>query len=147
MSCMFRIAGAKLDVDGLLAAVSLPSTMSFRKGEPRLKTRPDGKRNKDSGAAFLVSDADFDQFKKQKRDAIGFLKTHKTVIRRIMNWRGVDGGELAFGVGQRDVIVQCDYFPAELLRLAGGLGLDIEISLYPPFEEKKNRKKPTTPRT
>jgi hypothetical protein len=147
MSCMFRIAGVKLNVDRLLAAVSLPATMSFRKGELRLKTRPDGKRNKDSGAAFLVSDADFDQFEKQKRDAIAFLKTKKAVIRRIMNWPGVDGGELDFGVEQREVIIQCEYFPAELLKLAGSLGLDIEVSLYPPFEEKNKRKEPTPPRT
>ena len=147
MSCMFRIAGVKLDVDGLLASVPLASTMSFRKGEPRFRTNPKGKRNKDSGAAFLVSNADFDQFEKQKRDAVAFLKAKKAVIRRIMNWPGVDGGELDFGVGARDVIIQCEYFPAELLRLAGGLGLDIELSLYPPFEEKKIQKKPATPRT
>lgn len=144
MSCMFRIAGVRVDIDRLLDAVSLPAEMSFRKGAPRLKTRPDGERNKESGAAFLVSDADFDQFEKQKRDAIAFLKTKKAAIRKIMNWPGVDGGELDFGVEQREVVIQCEHFPSELLKLAGGLGLDIELSLYPPFEEKKRKKlKPT----
>ena len=34
-----------------------------------------------------------------------------------------------------DVAVQCDRFPPDLLRLAGDMGLGIEISLYPSMRE------------
>jgi len=135
-----------LDIDKLLAAISLRPSMSFRKGKPLFKLRPGGKKKR-SGAGFVVSNAGFDQFDKQKKDAIVFLKTKKAGIRKIMNWSGVDGGELDFGVKQRDVMVQCNSFPAELLRLAGSLALDIEFSQYPLMREKKKRKKPATART
>jgi hypothetical protein len=147
MSCMLRIAGVKLDIDRLLAAVPLKPTMSYRKGEPCRKTEPRGRRNKYSGAGFLVSDADFDQFDEQKKDAIAFLKAKKAVIRKIMRWPGVDGGGLDFGIKRRDVFVACDYFPEELVRLAGGLGLSIELSQYPIAEEERKGRKPTSART
>ena len=132
---MFRISGENLDIETLLASISIPVTMSFKKGEPRFRKKPDGKKNEASGAAFDVSTADFNDFEQQKRDAIAFLKTRELMIRKVMNWPGVQTGELDFGIWQRDVMVQCDRFPAELLRLAGGLGLDIELSRYPKADE------------
>ena len=130
MSCMFRIDGRSLNIDRLLSAVSLPATMSFRKGQHRSEIKKDGERNRNSGASFLVSNADFHQFEKQKKDAISFLTNKRTVIRRIMNWPGVDSACLDFGIERRDVAAQFDHLPAELLRLAGELGIDIEISQY-----------------
>ena len=130
MSCMFRIGGRKLDVERLLSAVSLHATMSFKKGRVRDGINNNGKRCKNSGASFLVSGAGFSQFDKQKNDAISFLKNKKTVIRRIMNWPGVDSGSLDFGIQRRDVAAQVDRLPFELLKLAGGLNIDIEISQY-----------------
>ncbi len=148
MSCMFRISGKTLDVDDLLSHIPLKSTQVYRRGEPVFpKSQPKGRKHKESGAGFLVSGADFNRFQVQKRDAIAFLRTKKAMVRRVMAWPGVDGGELDFGIEQREVIVQCEYFPAQLLKLAGSLGLDIEISLYPPFDEKKKRKRPTPSRT
>lgn len=136
MSCMFRVAGVKLDIDRLLASIPLRPTMSYRKGEPRLKARPRGEKKRKSGAAFAVSTAEFAQFEKHKEDAVAFLKAKRTVIQKIMKWPGVDAGELDFGIHRRDVVVQCDCFSAELLKLAGGLGLDIKLSCYPPPEEE-----------
>ena len=130
MSCMFRIAGVSLNVDRLLSSVSLPATMSFGKGQPRNMLKKNRKRCRSSGASFLVSDADFDQFEKQKKDAISFLRTNKSVILKIMNWPGVDRGCLDFGIERRTTAAQFEQFPAELLKLAGGLGIDIEISQY-----------------
>jgi hypothetical protein len=144
---MLRISGVKLDIDRLLAAIPLQSTMSYRRGEPSRKSKPRGEKHKRSGAGFLVSDADFDQFDQQKKDAIAFLKTKNAVIRKIMRWPGVDGGELDFGIWRRDV-VQCDYFPAQLVSLAGKLSLDIGLTQYPKAEEEKqNGRKPTIARS
>ena len=143
MSCMLRISGVKLDIDRLLSEVPLRPTMSFRKGEPRFSNRPRGKKHSRSGASFAVSDAEFTQFEKQKKDAMAFLKTKGAVIRKMMKWPGLDAGGLDFGVQRRDVLVQCDEFPAELLKLAGGLGLSIELSCYPAPEMTRKRRKPT----
>jgi len=133
MSCMLRIAGKNLNIDKLLSKTNFVPQAFYRKGEAKFKkTQPKGEKNKRSGASFRVSTANYDQFEKQKREAITFLKTNRREIRRIMKWPGVDEGELDFGIHSRDVIIRCDYLPPELIKLAGSLGLGIEISQYPP---------------
>ncbi len=68
----------------------------------------------------------------QCRDAIAFLRSNKTELQRLKVYRGIDECWLDFGYDRRDVAVQCDYLPHELLLLAGSLGIGIELSLYPP---------------
>ena len=124
---MLRISGADLDIDSLLAATSLVPEISYRKGE----TRRNGTIHERSGAAFLVSAADFDDFEAQKNGALIILTERHDAIRTLMQFPGVDGGCLDFGILRRDTVVQCDFFPPELLKLAGELGLGIELSQYP----------------
>ena len=69
----------------------------------------------------------------KKKDAIEFLTHNKTQLHQIMSLPGVEGA-LDFGIVWRDVAFQCDYFPPELIRIAGELGLGIELSQYPPSE-------------
>jgi hypothetical protein len=38
---------------------------------------------------------------------------------------------LDFAIERRDVAVQCDYFPPDLVRIAGELGIGLMPSLYP----------------
>jgi hypothetical protein len=140
MACMFRICGVDLDIDALLADTTLVSEGPYRRGEPRLKTRPDGKKHAQSGASFLVSMADFDDFETQITGALVFLKVNRPAVQKIMNWSGVDGGCLDFGIYRRDVPVQCDCFPADLLKAVGDLGLDIELSQYWNEEEEEPTK-------
>ena len=45
-------------------------------------------------------------------------------------WPGVEAVDLDFGFERRDVAVQCDRLPPALVRLAGSLGLGIELSQY-----------------
>ena len=51
--------------------------------------------------------------------------------RRLCTFPGVETVALDFGIERRDVAVQCDRLPEELIRLAGTLGLGIELSHYP----------------
>ena len=44
---------------------------------------------------------------------------------------GVEDMRLDFGIERRDVAVQCDYLPPDLIRVAALLGLGIELSQYP----------------
>src|SRR4029453_13649532 len=54
--------------------------------------------------------------------------------RRLCTFSGVESVTLDFGISRRDVAVQCSQLPSELVRLAGSLGLNIELSLYPAIE-------------
>lgn len=78
-----------------------------------------------------VSDIDGD-LSRQAGDAIFFLRRHQTEFGRLAKFPGLTDRRLDFGYDRRDVIIQCDYLPPELLTLAGELGIGIELSLYPP---------------
>lgn len=53
-----------------------------------------------------------------------------------MSFDGVDGAYLDFGIEWRNVAVQCDFFPADLVKLAREIGLGLELSQSPPQDEE-----------
>jgi hypothetical protein len=132
---MLRIHGATLDVDALLSHIPIVPEMSYRRGEPVSKARPEGEQNDESGAAFLVSAAGFDDFEAQKHAALVYLVGNAPTLTEIVAWPGMMHAYLDFGIYRRDVSIQCDTFPADLLKAAGDLGIDIELSQY--AEEQK----------
>lgn len=134
MSCILRVAGKDLNLKALLGINIVPDS-TWEKGEPRSPSKPDGKKNSDSGANYVVSEADFDEFELQKNDAITFLMDNKNQIQEIMKLPGNDGAVLDFAINRRDVFVQYDNFPPKLIRLAGNLNLGIELSQYPISED------------
>jgi hypothetical protein len=71
----------------------------------------------------------------QADDAIAFLRRHQTELARLARLPGATDRRLDFGYDRRNVAVQCDYLPPELLASAGALGIGIELSLYEPLEE------------
>lgn len=133
MSCILRIAGTDLNLKHLLKVGLIPDS-TWEKGSPRFSTKPDGEKNTRSGARYVVSDADFDEFEQQKYDAIEFLKRNKNQIQEIMNLPNIEGAGLDFGIYWRDVPVQCDNFPYELVKLAGSIGLGLELTQYPSYK-------------
>jgi hypothetical protein len=76
-----------------------------------------------------------DDFSKQKTEAIEYLSKNKKLLSSIINYKGIDGGDLDFGIEWRNVAVQCDNFPPELVKLAGHIGLGIELSQYEPSDD------------
>jgi hypothetical protein len=134
---MLRISGLNLDMDSLIQQIALEPESVWRKGEPKFGSRPNGTEHKHqrSGANYLVSDAEFEDFEGQKSDAAEYLKLHETEIKEILSFPGLERAVLDFGISRRDVAVQSDYFPPELIKLAGGLGLGIELSQYPLSDE------------
>ena len=80
-----------------------------------------------SSVNVTVSNADFADCQSQVDDAIAFLRQNKE---KLLLLNAVTA-TLDFGVELRDVAVQTEMFPAELLRLAGGLSIGIEVSIYP----------------
>lgn len=81
-------------------------------------------------AHFQVSSADFDAFGQQIDDAIRFLQRHEADVKLMLSASQATG-VLDFAIEWRDVAVQYDSIPAELVRAAGSLGLALEISHYP----------------
>ncbi len=138
MSAILRAAGRDFDVDAFLASSTLKPCKVHHRGEPRIpgsQTDPGARPNEASGLNLVASEADFDEFEKQVADATEFLLAESEEIRRLVECPGVDGVTLDFGIERRDVAVQCDVLPAELVRVAGTLGLSIELTQYPPKDE------------
>ncbi len=81
-------------------------------------------------AHFQVSSADFDAFGQQIDDAIRFLQAHGADVKQMLSASQATG-VLDFAIEWRDVAIQYDSIPAELVRVAGSLGLAFEISHYP----------------
>jgi hypothetical protein len=133
--CVLRVTGKDFDPDGQLASSGLTPCNVFRKGDPRSALRPDGGRHETSGFTVDVSRGSWSNLVGQVNDAIAFLKQHGTAIAGLRSAPGVEDLRLDFPVDLRidreTVMAQFDYFPPEMVSLAGALGLGIEISIYP----------------
>jgi len=131
VTCILRVWGTNLAVDELAAATSLEPYRIDRRGEPR---RDSSRVFEESCVHFEVSDLDFHELEGQARDAIQFLDQYAAQLRAIMSFPGVQGAVLDFGIAWRDVMVQTDQLPADLLKRAGTLGIGIDLSHYPVSE-------------
>lgn len=136
MSAVLRAYGAEFDVDAFLIGCRLPICTVKRRGEAAYPvSKPDGPRHEWSGIHVVISDADFDKFPQQVQESIAFLRSQKEQLRRLCEFRGVTDVTLDFGLERRDVVVQCDHLPAELVALAGELRFGIELTQYPRSDE------------
>ena len=134
--CVLRVTGKNFDVDLHLAQSRLAAYKVFRAGEPRFASQPDGNRHELSGFTVDVSRHPPSDLPAQIRDAVAFLKDHEKGVARLRSAPGVDDMRLDFPVDLRidrsTVMAQFDYFPPELVSVAGALGLGLELSIYPP---------------
>ena len=137
MACILTIRGGNLNVEEFIQKTGLQPYKKFDKGEPRIKSKPESKKHPSSGLCIEASGADFNQLDKQIKDTIEFLRANK--VRHISVTKEVDFATLDFGIELRidfeRVAYQFEHFPSELLRLAGDLGIGLDISLYPPPTE------------
>ena len=121
--CVLRVSGKHLDVDVQLAASGLTPHRVFRAGEPRRSSRPDGERNEQSGFTVDVSRGSWSSLEGQVSDAIAFLKRHGDALSILRAAAGVEDIRLDFPIDLRidreTVLTQFDYFPPELVSLAG----------------------------
>lgn len=133
--CVLRVSGETFDAAKYLALSGFEADRIFHRGAPRLESKPDGKRNERSGFAVTVSEASWESVRPQVEDAIAFLTKHGEAIKLLRAAPGVEDMRLDFPVDLRidraQIMTQFDYFPPELVSLAGVLGLGIEISVYP----------------
>lgn len=135
MSCILTIGGQNFDVDNFVETTKLRPYRKSYKGQPKFKTKPDGEKLTRSSISIQTSKADFNNLKKQIADTIRYLKRNKEKLSLIGATKGIEYAVLDFGIDLRidrkKVLTQSDTFPSELLKLAGDLNLDIELSIYP----------------
>lgn len=87
-----------------------------------------------------MSNADFNYFEQQRKDATEFLKANFDKLETVFSFGPSDNENpiIDFGIATRmhEVEAQFDYLEPELLKLAGNLNFGIEISQYHPAAEE-----------
>lgn len=133
--CVLRVSGQRFDPSQFLTGSKLKPYSVFRAGEPRFASQPTGKRHEMSGFRVNVSRRSCDGLGGQVADAIAFLKKHKRALTKLRSIRDVEDIRLDFPldlrIDRKKVFAQFDYFPPELVSLAGALGCGLEMSIYP----------------
>jgi hypothetical protein len=139
--CVLRVTGDKFDAAGYLRRSALKPCSVFTVGEPRVPARPDGPSHRTSGFNITVSDAEWSDLPQQISDARAFLERHSNELRALAMLEEVDirlDFSIELRIGRNNIVAQFDYFPPELLKLAGDLGVGIELSTYPCSDEDEH---------
>ena len=130
MSCVLRAYGANFDVDSFLKDCLLEPEIVYHRGKPRF---PNSSRRLDevSGMNISVSTCEFSDLRGQIDDAIQFLSDNDQGLQCLRDFPGFEEMELDFPIEERDVAVQSDAFPPQLLSLLGALRIGLVVSRYP----------------
>jgi hypothetical protein len=127
--CVLVVSGVQFAVDDFVLNSQLTSKLSryslWHFGEPLR----DG-NHADSGFILDVSVQESKSHNELVERVITFLDDHFAELKLLMDYPGVESGVLDFSLNKRDVTVQHDRFPAALVRLAGDLGLWIDLTQY-----------------
>ena len=127
---MLHVTSGSSSFKIFLGQTKLPISESYEKGDTFSSKRPP---HKDYGFSCKVSKGKWDDFYGQVQDALEFLKKFETELINLMQKCSVDDIRLDFGYSCRlsdKILVQCDFLPPELLKMAGKLNIGIELSLY-----------------
>lgn len=150
MPCNLVILGKNLDIDTFIAKSKLRGYSKHYKGQPMFKSKPQGKQLTHSRIATQTSSAGFNNLDKQIKDTIKYLKRHGDKLNLIRETKEVELAILDFGIDLRidnkKILLQSDRFPNQLLKLAGDIGLGIELSIYPIDLQETLEKKTKKPR-
>ncbi len=125
-----RAIGREFDVDAFLKGSPLDATAVFHRGEPRGPAATAGPQRSASGFSVAVSTGDTDDLSEQLGAATCFLAEHEDELRRLGSYPGVEEVCLDLALPRRNVTVQSELFPAELLWRAGALDIDLMVTHY-----------------
>jgi hypothetical protein len=138
-----KIAGRDLDVDAYVERGVLVPVGVYRRGEARFPTLPRARKNTQSGFGVVVSKKAGSDFAELAKDALSFLGRHRRAVRALKRRQGVETATLDFRLERPPRgLVEGLVFPEGLVRLAGELGLGLELSFYPAADPA-----PATPET
>jgi len=127
--CVLHVRSKLASFAKYLKMSRLPSYQSHEKGEISRY----GKPYSDYGFSCIVSEKEWTDFEGQIEDAIRFLREHEDELRNLLGKYELDDIRLDFPFSSHldeDCIAQFDYLPPELLKLAGNIGIGIELSHY-----------------
>jgi hypothetical protein len=137
MAAVLRASGTEFDPDRFCSGSLLKPCRLYRRGEPVFPaSNPGGRKNEASGINVVLSEADFHEFRRQVHEATVFLEAHQEDLARLRSFPGVESMTIDFGIARRDVVVQRDFLPPSLIRVASELGLGIELTQYPVDEDE-----------
>ena len=123
-----------MNIDTFIEESKLLPYQKRYQGQPRIDSKPGGKKHAHSNISIEVSNADFSKFENQIIDCIQFLKTNKQKLLHIAAIKEVEYAVLDFGIELRinntKVPIQSQTFLSELLKISGDPGIDIELSIY-----------------
>lgn len=138
--CVLHVESKSTSFTVFLEKSELEAYRAHCKGDQR----DFGKRlpYEDYGFSSIVSEKEWDDFEGQINDALAYLKKHYSDLKRLIQTHTIDDIRFDLPYWSRlesGVIVQCDFLPPEFLKLAGELGIGIELSLYPRAEENSEQ--------
>jgi hypothetical protein len=137
--CVLHVTSETTSFAVFLRDTGFPAYKSHEKGE----VSAIGKRKpyENYGFSSDVSECDWNNLAGQIEDANAFLRMHERNLRNLLSSHEIADIRLDFPYSCRlgeNTFMQCDYLPPELLKLAGDLGIGIELSHYPPTDEEEN---------
>lgn len=135
IGCVFHVVGASFDPGPALEGSTLQPYAVFQSGDlVHPGSKKFTKRHESGGFKCEVSASGRD-LPQQVADAIAFLEAHHADLERLSVTSEVESMHLDFGHNLRidgeTCAAQFDRLPPRLLKLAGELGIGIELSLYP----------------
>jgi hypothetical protein len=137
--CVLHVTSESDSFTQFLRATGFPLYQSHEKGEiSSIGTR---RLYTDFGFSTDVSNREWTDLAGQIEDAYAFLRTHEEALRKLMATHCISDIRLDFPYCCRlgeQISVQCDYLPPALIRLAGDIGIGIELSHYPADNEESD---------
>jgi hypothetical protein len=132
---VLKVAGRSFDVDAYLRRGVLVPTAVYRRGEARFPTLPRARKSLQSGFSIVVSKKSLSDFAHHTEQAVTFLRRHRHAVGALRRRKGVESAILELALERRpESEGMALVFPEELVRLAGALGLALEVSFYPPSD-------------
>ena len=129
MGCVLRVYGEHLDIDALLSSVSLIAVAIWKTGQERISK---GRFHSNSGANFVASHADVEDFLCAIAEVELFLKQNYDEIYMLTSAPGATGAVLDFAVATRPgLVIQTSNFSSAFLQRMADLNLALAVSHYP----------------
>jgi hypothetical protein len=133
--CVLHVTSESVSFSAYVARSALPVYRSHEKGD----TLGRGKRKpyQDYGFSCVVSEREWTDLSGQIEDAATFLRQYEIELQKLIATHPVDDIRLDFPYSCRldeRIFAQFDYLPPEFLKMAGSLGIGIELSHYPASE-------------
>ena len=129
MGCVLRVYGEHLDIGQLLSNVNLIAVAAWKRGQERISK---GRFHADSGAHFVASHADVEDFPRVIAETELFLAGNYDDLYKLTSAPGVTRAVLDFAVATRPgFVIQTSNFSMTFLQLMAQLNLALSVSHYP----------------